>query len=199
MSLEDLVREFGYLAVFVGTFLEGETIQILGGLAAHAGFLQLHWVIAVGCTGTLLGDQLYFYIGRRYGQRFLEKRPGWQVRVGKVHHYIERYDALAILSFRFFYGIRNVASFAMGTSKIAFPRFAILNALGAIIWAIVMAGIGYFFGKAVESAMGDIKRYETYVLIGVAGIGVIVYAVHVYRARREARRAASRLTGSPDA
>lgn len=190
MSLEDLVREFGYLAVFVGTFLEGETIQILGGLAAHAGFLQLPWVIVVGCCGTLLGDQLYFFIGRRYGQTFLAKRPGWQVRVSKVHHYIERYDALAILSFRFFYGIRNVASFAMGTSKIPFPRFAILNALGAIIWAVVMAGLGYFFGSAVETAMGDIKRYEMYILGGVAIIGVLVYAVHVYRARREIRLAA---------
>lgn len=189
MPLEDLVREFGYLAVFIGTFLEGETIQILGGLAAHAGFLQLHWVILVGCGGTLLGDQLYFFIGRRYGQAFLDNRPGWQLRVGKVHRYIERYDALAILSFRFFYGIRNVASFAMGTSNIPFPRFVILNALGAIIWAVVMAGLGYFFGEAVESAMGDIKRYEAYILAGVAGIGVVVYAVHVLRARREARRA----------
>ena len=55
----------------------------------------------VGCIGTLIGDQLYFFIGRRYGQRFLDNRPRWQLRVAKVHRYIERYDALAILSFRF--------------------------------------------------------------------------------------------------
>lgn len=188
MSLEDLVREFGYLAVFVGTFLEGETIQILGGLAAHAGYLTLHWVIVVGCIGTLIGDQLYFFIGRRYGQRFLDNRPRWQLRVAKVHRYIERYDALAILSFRFFYGIRNVASFAMGTSKIPFVRFAMLNALGAIIWAAVLACLGYFFGQAVEVAMGDIKRFEIYVLVGVGVIGVIVYLVHNHRSRREAQR-----------
>ncbi|CBL45924.1 DedA family protein [gamma proteobacterium HdN1] len=188
MGLEDLIRDFGYLAVFVGTFLEGETIQIMGGLAAHAGFLSLPWVIVIGCAGTLLGDQLYFFIGRRYGQRFLEKRPAWQARIGKVHNYIERYDALAILSFRFFYGIRNVASFAMGTSRIPFARFAILNATGAIIWATVMAGLGYFFGRAVEAAMGDIKRFEAYILVGVGVLGVAVYLVHARRTRQEAKK-----------
>ena len=55
-----------------------------------------------------------------------------------------------------FYGIRNVASFAMGTSKF-FVRFAMLNALGAIIWAAVLACLGYFFGQAVEVAMGRYK------------------------------------------
>ncbi|HET8708021.1 MAG TPA: DedA family protein [Pseudomonadales bacterium] len=184
VSLEQLIQDFGYLAVFVGTFLEGETIQILGGFAAHGGLLELHWVILVGFFGTLIGDQLYFYIGRRHGQAFLAKRPRWQKRVEIVLRYVEKYHTLAILSFRFFYGIRNVASFAMGTSRLPFARFAVLNAVGAIIWATVMACLGYFFGTAVEKIMGDIQRYEMLALGAIAGIGVVAFVVHLIRARR---------------
>lgn len=184
VNFEQLIHDFGYLAVFVGTFLEGETIQILAGLAAHGGLLQLPWVILVGFSGTLIGDQLYFYIGRKHGQAFLAKRPRWNRRVEIVLRYVEKYHTLAILSFRFFYGIRNVASFAMGTSHLPFFRFAILNVIGAIIWAAVMACLGYFFGTAVEKVLGDIKRYELYILGGLAIIGLIAFMIHVLRNRR---------------
>lgn len=184
VNLEQLIQEYGYLAIFVGTFLEGETIQILGGFAAHGGLLELPWVILVGFAGTLLGDQLYFYIGRKHGQAFLDKRPRWRQRVAVVLRYVEKYHTLAILSFRFFYGIRNVASFAMGTSQLPFARFAVLNAIGAIIWAVVMACLGYFFGTAVEKIMGDIQRYEMWLLGGIAALGLLAFIVHVVRARR---------------
>lgn len=184
VSLEQLIQDFGYLAIFVGTFLEGETIQILGGFAAHGGLLELPWVILVGFAGTLIGDQLYFYIGRKHGQAFLERRPRWRQRVEVVMRYVEKYHTLAILSFRFFYGIRNVASFAMGTSRLPFARFAILNAIGAIIWAAVMACLGYFFGTAVEKVMGDIQRYELLLLGAIAIIGLLAFLIHLIRARR---------------
>lgn len=58
MPLADLLREYGYYAVFLGTFLEGETVLVMAGFAAHSGYLQLPWVIAV--AGGTLGDQLYF-------------------------------------------------------------------------------------------------------------------------------------------
>ncbi len=65
MTLEILIRNYGYWAVLVGTFLEGETILVLGGLSAHLGYLKLPWVIAAAFCGTLPGDQLYFFLGRR--------------------------------------------------------------------------------------------------------------------------------------
>ncbi len=64
MSLQELVSNYGYLAIGVGTFLEGETILVLGGLAAHRGFLQLPWVVACAFLGAFSGHQLYFHIGR---------------------------------------------------------------------------------------------------------------------------------------
>ena len=73
--LRDLVYHYGYLAIFIGPFLEGETILALGGFAAHQGLLQLHLVMLSAFCGSLLGDQLFFFIGRIYGNRILKKWP----------------------------------------------------------------------------------------------------------------------------
>lgn len=61
MNIAQILQDYGYPAVFLGTLHEGETIMLLGGLAAHPGYLSLDWVIACGFCGTLIGDQLYFF------------------------------------------------------------------------------------------------------------------------------------------
>ena len=58
MSLQQLITDYGYLAILMGTFLEGETILILGGFASHRGYLELPWVVVSAFIGTLAGDQL---------------------------------------------------------------------------------------------------------------------------------------------
>ena len=66
MTLESIVDTYGYLAVLLGTFLEDETILVLGGFAAHRGYLALPWVIVAAFLGSLCGDQLFFFLGRKH-------------------------------------------------------------------------------------------------------------------------------------
>jgi membrane protein DedA with SNARE-associated domain len=104
MNLESIIETYGYLAISVGTFLEGETILVLGGFAAHQGYLALPGVIAAAFFGSLLGDQLFFYLGRTHSRKVLDKRPSWKLRAEKVHQLLERFNTPLILSFRFLYG-----------------------------------------------------------------------------------------------
>ena len=76
MALEDLIADLGYIAVFIGTFFEGETVLALGGVAAAHGYLSLPMVIGIAIIGGFLGDQTCFFIGRRYGTRILAHFPG---------------------------------------------------------------------------------------------------------------------------
>ena len=69
--LESLLSTYGYPILLIGTFLEGETVLILGGFFAHLGYLSLNWVIVCGLCGTLFGDQLFFLIGRHHGKTVL--------------------------------------------------------------------------------------------------------------------------------
>ncbi len=105
-TLEYLIRIYGYWALLVGTFLEGETILMIGGLTAQLGYLDLPLVMVIAFIGSFSGDQAYFYIGRFKGKDLLSKHPKWHSRVDKVHKLLHRYHDLIMLTFRFVYGIR---------------------------------------------------------------------------------------------
>ncbi len=184
--LSELIRNYGYLAIVIGTFLEGETILILGGLAAHMGLLELPWVMATALTGSFTGDQLYFYIGRRYGPRIIARRLSWQESAEKVYRHLRRHQNLLILSFRFFYGLRNVTPFVVGAAHIPRARFFMLNLAGAVIWSVAFATAGYLSGEAFRVLLSDFRHYELYVLLGLLAGGALFWLVTLIRRRRRA-------------
>lgn len=181
MSLESLISTYGYAAIAVGSFLEGETILILGGFAAHRGYLELPWVIVSAFLGTLFGDQLYFYIGRIKGRSLLEKRPKWKAKSEKVRSLLYRHQTLLILGFRFLYGLRTVTPFIIGASDVSPIRFFILNVTGALIWASSVATMGYLFGNTLEIIIGDTKKYELSVFALLVVIGLIFWLTRYFK------------------
>ena len=67
MMLQQFLQDFGYFALFLGTFFEGETILVLAGFLAFRGYMQLEYVVAVAFMGSYAGDQLWYFLGRRHG------------------------------------------------------------------------------------------------------------------------------------
>jgi membrane protein DedA with SNARE-associated domain len=186
--LESLLSNYGYPILIIGTFLEGETVMVLGGLAAHLGYLSLDRVIACGFCGTLLGDQLSFFLGRRHGNSLLARYPSWRARTAKVFDKLEQHQNLLILGFRFLYGLRTVTPFAIGMSDISYLRFILLNLTGAGIWAVSIGLAGYYFGQAAEALLGDIKRYELVLMAGIIGIAMLLWLAHFKHHRRSGHR-----------
>lgn len=185
MALEQLIDSYGYIAVLVGTFLEGETVLVLGGIASKLGYLELPWVIACAFTGTLFGDQLFFFLGRYRGQAFLEKRPLGQSRADKVHRIMESHRIPIILGFRFLYGLRTVTPFVIGMSSIPFAEFAVLNVIGAAVWASVIGVLGYIFGHGLELILGNLMHYEMEILAAVLLTGLVTWIIHMACVKRE--------------
>ena len=189
MSLEtltELIKQYGYLAILLGTFLEGETILILGGFAAHMGYLELPWVIASAFAGSFSGDQLYFYLGRHFGPKIIARRLSWQEGAEKVYKHLHRHQNLLILTFRFFYGFRNVTPFVVGSARVSRVRFFTLNLTGAVIWAFSFAYAGFLFGEAFNLFMDNFQRYQMYVLLILAALGIVIWLFTLLRHRRRA-------------
>jgi membrane protein DedA with SNARE-associated domain len=193
MSVESLIDTYGYLAVLVGTFVEGETVLVLGGFAAHQGYLHLPWVILAAFIGSLMGDQLFFFLGRWHSQKVLAKRPSWRSRVEKAQKLIGGYRILFILVFRFLYGLRTVTPFVIGMGNVPIPLFVFLNAVGAMAWAIAVGTGGYLFGNALDAFIGNVKHYELQAFGAIAAIGAGIWILYITSRRR--RRTLS-LTGS---
>ena len=181
MSLTALIAAYGYYAVFLGTFIEGETVLVLGGIAAHRGYLDLHWVMATAFAGSWLGDQLYFFLGRRYGHAILVRFPALQPKALKVQRLIERHHVSLILAVRFFYGVRTVGPMVIGMSAVPALQFVVLNTFGALIWVVAVAAAGYAFSNALEALMPQIRHYEEYLFIGVLAVGVLVWLIRLPR------------------
>jgi len=183
--LRSLVETYGYYALLAGTFLEGETILLIGGLVAHLGYLDLRAVMLVAFLGSFSGDQIYFCIGRLKGRELLARYHKWEKRVDKVHCLMARYHDLIMIGFRFVYGIRILTPVVLGMNKdVKALRFFALNAIGAMMWSVVISSAGYFFGYAIEKLIRAVKHYEIIVLFVIAGTGMVLWAVHRFRRKK---------------
>lgn len=172
MNFEIILSQYGYLALIIGTFFEGETVLILGGFLAHMGYFSLPFVIISAFIGTLIGDQFYFFIGRKKGYAFLNKRPYLKTKIKKFNTLLEKYNMWVIFGFRFLYGLRTVAPFVIGLSSISAINFLILNIISAAVWAAAIGTLGYYFGRGIEIILDDVKKYEIWILI--AGLILIL-------------------------
>ena len=170
MDLHQLIAEYGaftYLGAFVWTFLEGETIVLFAGFAAAQGLLDPVLLLVAAWLGSFAGDQTYFWIGRRFGLKILNRFPRWRYGVETALRWLERYNTGFIMAFRFIYRIRNISSFAMGMSAIRWQRFLCLNFLAAGLWAVSFVAAGYFLGHAFRAVLGDLARSFSFVMLGV--------------------------------
>lgn len=188
-TLEGLVGLYGPAVIFVGTFLEGETIVVVAGFLSHQGIINPVTVAVSAFLGSFLGDQLWFFLGRRHASHPLVARITRHPLFEKVTSAIEDHPKKFILTFRFIYGIRTISPVAVGLTDITTKEFLVLNAIAAALWAVAFTALGYVFGRAVESVLGEIKAIE-HKILAAAGIALVVFAAyHIgWRARRRFRR-----------
>lgn len=182
MTLTGLIAQYGYLAVFVGAVLEGETMLVLAGFAAHQGYLSLPWVVLLALCGGVLGDQACFFLGRRYGPALLLRFPNLTPGVQRVDQLL-LYHAWLIIGMRFMYGLRLVGPIAIGMSGLSTWRFVAFNLIGAAIWAPLIAGAGYLFGHALQLLFTDIRHFEEAVLLLILGLAGAAALRHRLRHR----------------
>jgi membrane protein DedA with SNARE-associated domain len=182
--MESYIEHFGYLAVLIGTFLEGETVVILAGFAAHRGYLHLPLVICSAFAGSVVGDQLFYFLGRKHSQAVLARRPSWILRIEKAQKLVASHQVPIILGFRFLYGLRTVIPFTLGAAAVPWRVFVPLNILGALIWAVAIGYAGYLFGQTLEILLGRLKHIEVWIMLGIALAGGAFWAIHFWRSRR---------------
>jgi membrane protein DedA with SNARE-associated domain len=181
MTLESALTTYGYFALVIGTFLEGETILIAAGFLAHRGYLELPWVIVSAFLGTLAGDQLYFLLGRIKGMDFIESRPRWKANSTRVISLLQNHQLSVFIGFRFLYGIRTITPFIIGASGMSPPRFLTWNSISAATWAVAFGTLGYLFGQAVEVMLEKAKQYEIWVVALVFLFGAATWITHLFK------------------
>lgn len=157
-SFLDFIREhgdaaYGFLAVY--SMANSLLLALFAGYAAQAGALGYEQALAACWAGTFAGDVVRFWIGRRFGTRWLARFPRLQRAVDAAARLSERHHVWMILIHRFPRIIRNVAGFAYGASTLGWPRFLMLNFVAAGLWAGATVSAGFGFGYISEKTMND--------------------------------------------
>jgi len=185
---ESFLLTYGYIILFIGTFLEGETVLVIAGFLAHEKVLFLPWVIIVAAIGAFIGDEFFFMLGEIKGKKLIQKYKMIGNQVTKINRLVEKYDISFMIGFRFVYGIRTITPLIMGTSNIPVSRFLIFNAIGAIFWAILIGCLGYLFGATLTVLLGRVKHLEIQIIIGIIIIGALITLARFIKIKYESKK-----------
>lgn len=186
--LEDLIAQYGYLAILVGTLLEGEAVLLIGGALAHQGMLVLPWVIGSAFLGSLVGDQLWFRIGLYVGPGMIASRPKLKVHQLRAQRFLDRFGMVFVVGFRFIIGLRSVTPLLIGSTRYSGLRFTLLNGLGCALWASTISSLGWALGAGAMRVMAFAKTAQLVVLLGLLAVGCVWFALRAWRVRRSGAR-----------
>ena len=170
-TIDGWLESYGYLVVFLLVMLEsiglpvpGETALIGAALyAGSTGKLEIWAVIAVAIAGAIIGDNIGFSIGR-YGGAKLLLRHGHKIGLheGRLKIGIwlfRRHGGKVVFWGRFVSILRTYAAFLAGTNQMAWGRFLVFNAAGAVVWATAFGVAYYVFGSALQQAEHDDRHH----------------------------------------
>jgi membrane protein DedA with SNARE-associated domain len=157
-SFLDLIRQHGdaaYSIMFAYAASHSLLLALFAGYAAHSGALGFGTLIVVCWFGSFAGDVIRFWVGRRFGTRWLGPFPRLERAVQTAAQLANRHYVWMILIHRYPHGIRGVAGFAYGMSRLPWSTFLALNFVAAGLWSCAVVSAGYAFGQLSEKVMSD--------------------------------------------
>ncbi|EBA5069920.1 DedA family protein [Salmonella enterica subsp. enterica serovar Moero] len=159
MDINTLITHYGYAALVIGSMAEGETVTLLGGIAAHQGLLKFPLVAAAVALGGMMGDQLLYLLGRCYGGKILRRFPRYHTKIRRAQKMIQRHPYLFVIGTRFMYGFRVVGPLLIGASRLPPKIFLPLNIIGALVWALLFTTLGYLGGEVIAPWLHDLDQH----------------------------------------
>ncbi len=173
--MEAYIAEYGYIGIFIGTFFEGETTVLLGGIFARLQYMDLNRVILWAFLGTFVGDCTFFSLGRLYGKNIIEKYEFLRSKISLANRIIRKHGKFIIFVTRFLVGIRAVILVLLGCTDIRLSRFIVFNAVNSLVWSIFITLIGYLFGNVVYVFVSDMNKYQNYIIpITLVAVSILI-------------------------
>lgn len=173
---QHFVEQYGYWAVFIWTFIEGESVFVAAAALSAAGILHPGGVIVSAAAGAYAGHLFYFSLGRWRGMEIINAFPFLRRHYPKANHILDKYAHWSIFIFQYLYGTRIVAAILFGCSTIGTLRFLLLQLVNCLSWSLVIYTVGHVLGLA---GMAILHRFGVVGLITAAalagGVGLVAY------------------------
>ncbi len=165
----------------------GETALILAAVLASQGKLQIWLVIVIAVASAIVGDNLGYLLGRRFGREVLELPGPFHRRrlevIAAGDRFFAKHGPKAVFFARWIALVRFAAAWLAGINEMRFRQFFFYNALGGISWGVTYGLVGYFAGSAAASV---ITTFGIYALVALIILTIGAFLLLRWRARRAA-------------
>jgi membrane protein DedA with SNARE-associated domain len=189
-----VISHFGYVGLFIGMFaqavgipLSSEVQLAFAGYLASTRVLEIIPVMIAGAAGDISGAMIAYFIGFYGGRPFLLRFGRFffvhEREIERADEWFARYGSRAVLVLKLLPGIRAFGSFPAGVTRMAFGTFLGWTTLGASIWSVLFAGIGYVLGRNWV-LLGGYARPVAFILLGLVVIAIIGWILLHIRAER---------------
>ncbi len=187
---QQFLEQYGYWAVFIWTFIEGETVFIVAAALAGAGLMDPAKVIVTAASGAFAGHLFYFGLGHWRGMQIIQALPFLRNHYPKAKQimdkYLDQHGNWTIFIFQYLYGTRLVAALLFGCSSISFWRFFWLQIVNCISWAFIIYAAGHFLGM---TALAVVHRFGVIgLLVAIAIIAIISLGLYVKYGHHHVRK-----------
>jgi len=168
----------------VTPFLPGDSLLFVAGAVAAAGQLDVNVLAALLVAAAFLGNLVNYAIGRWLGRHFFTDRGSrWlnPSHLDRAHAFYERHGGSAVILSRFMPIIRTYVPFVAGLAAMDARRYALFNAVGAVLWVAGLAYAGYFFGN-IAWVRGNLSA----IIVGIVAVSLVPLAWALLTKPREA-------------
>jgi membrane protein DedA with SNARE-associated domain len=182
MLIEDLIREYGLWAVFLGVMIEGDLTLLFAGVLAHYGLFSFSEAFLVSTLGGVVGDSISYLIGHT-GKERIKNSNFYRRAQPRLERLCARFGVYSIFLVKYVYGLRTASAVFWGFAHMRARRFLPLTLVSCAAWALILIGLGYTFSGAIEVVIGRVKRAGIILLVAFAtalAVLLILYLIERY-------------------
>ncbi len=190
--LVESIGSLGYLGIFVLMFLESsffpfpsEVVMIPAGYLSYKGEMNIFLAVFFGILGSVAGALFNYFLASKFGRAFLLKYGKYifvkEETLLKLEDFFEKHGHISTFNGRLIPGIRQYISLPAGLANMHLGKFTLYTALGAGIWVVVLALLGYFLGQN-EDLIHKYLKEITFITLAI--IALITFAYYKYQKSR---------------
>ena len=177
---------FAETGLLLGFFLPGDSLLFLAGalVASHVVPVPFWLLASVVFVAAVVGDQLGYPIGRRFGPRVFSRPDSRLFRREHAHRaeqFFARHGSFAVVLGRFVPVVRTFVPVVAGVGRMSYRRFTAFNVAGAVVWAVGIVTAGLCFG-----GIPFVAAHIELITLAIAGLSVVPAALGVLRRRKAA-------------
>lgn len=169
----------GYLAVLIGTIVEGETVLFVSCIFCGMGYMSLPGIILMATIGGSAGDNIYFHLVRGNTDKVIAKSKRLQAWYPWIKKMVDTYGGWAVLPSRFLIGLRTAIALVCSSGHMSPVKFGLINLLSAFLWSTFFCCAIYYGGETFKYYFESFKKI--WIIVMPCAILLIIIAFLVKR------------------